>query len=100
MVRRDTGEATRLTNDLSHYEHVSITGDGRSMLTVQKQSSVTIWVGSGNDNARFDPVTATPISSLRSSVAWTPGGKIIYSDPAGGFRNIWRMDANGANPQR
>jgi len=37
---------------------------------------------------------------MRSSVAWAADGKIIYTDPADGFRNIWRMDANGANPQR
>jgi serine/threonine protein kinase/Tol biopolymer transport system component len=100
MVRRDTGEATRLTNDLNNYGRVSITGDGKSMVTVQRQTALTIWAATGNDNLRVDRVSATPLSSLRTSVAWTPDGKIIYTDPAGGFRNIWRMDANGANSQR
>jgi serine/threonine protein kinase len=99
-VRRDTGEATRLTNDLSNYGQVSITGDGKSMVTVQRQTPLTIWVATGNDNLRFERVSAAPLSSLRTSVAWTPDGKIIYTDRADGFRNIWRMDANGANPQR
>ena len=99
-VRRDTGEVTRLTNDLSNYGRVSITGDGKSMVAVQSQTAVTIWAATGNDNSRFDRVSATPLPSRRTSVAWTPDGKIIYTDPADGFRNIWRMDANGANPQR
>ena len=100
MVRRDTGEATRLTNDLSNYERVSITGDGKSMVTVQSQTALTIWAAAGNDNLRFDRVSAAPLSSRRTSVAWTPDGKILYTDPSDGYRNIWRMDANGTNPQR
>ena len=100
MVRRDTGEATRLTNDLSQYGRVSITGDRKSMVTVQSQTALTIWAAAGNDNLHFDRVSAAPLPSRRTSVAWTPDGKILYTDPADGFRNIWRMDANGANPQR
>jgi Tol biopolymer transport system component len=99
-VRRDTGEATRLTNDLSNYGKVSITSDGKSVVTVQSQTALTIWEATGNNNLRFDRVSSMPLSSRRTSVAWTPDGKIIYTDPADGFRNIWRMDANGANPQR
>jgi Tol biopolymer transport system component len=98
-VRRDTGEVTRLTNDLNTYGRVSITGDGKSMVAVQSQISQTIWAATGNDNSRFERVTTTPLS-LRTAVAWTVDGKIIYTDPADGYRNIWRMDPNGANPQR
>ena len=100
MVRRDTGQAIRLTNDLANYGHVSITGDGKSMIAVQSQAMLTIWAGSGSGNVRFNRVSPTPLSSLRTSVAWTPDGNVLYTDPVGGFRNIWRMDANGANPQR
>ena len=100
MVRHDTGEAARVTNDLSDYGHVSVTGDGKSIVTVQSENALTIWAGTGNDNLRFNQVSATPLASLRSSVAWTPDGKIIYTDSGDGVRNIWRMDANGSNPQR
>ena len=100
MVRHDTGEATRLTNDLSNYGRVSVTADGKSIISVQTQNALTIWAATGSDNLRFNRVSATPLSSLRTSVAWTPDGNILYTDPADGFRNIWRMDANGANPQR
>jgi eukaryotic-like serine/threonine-protein kinase len=100
MVRHDTGKATRLTNDLSNYGHVSIAGDGKSMVTVQRQTGLTIWASAGNDNLRFNRISATPLSSLRTSVGWTPDGRILYTDPADGFRNIWSMDANGANSQR
>jgi len=100
MVRHDNGEAARLTNDLSNYGHVSVAGDGKSMVTVQRQTALTIWAGTGSDSQSFRRVSATPFSSRRISVAWTADEKILYTDPANGFRNIWRMDADGSNPQR
>jgi Tol biopolymer transport system component len=99
-VRRDTGETTRLTNDLNNYGRVSITGDGKAMVAVQSQTSLTIWAATDNDNFKFERVSPAPLSSWRTTIAWTVDGKIIYTDPADGYRNIWRMDANGANPQR
>ncbi len=99
-VRRDTGEATRLTNDLNNYGRVSITGDGKSMVAVQSRTSLTIWAATVGDNSRFERVSPAPLSSPRTTVAWTVDGRIIYTDPADGYRNIWRMDANGANPLR
>jgi Tol biopolymer transport system component len=30
-------------------------------------------------------------------VAWTPGGRIVYSDAMGGYRNLWLADADGEN---
>lgn len=100
LVRRDTGEAARLTNDLASYGHVSITRDGKSMVVVQSQTDLGIWASAAGDNSRVNRVSTTPFSSRRTSVAWTPDGKILYTDASGGFRNIWRMDANGANPDR
>ena len=97
MVRHDTGEITRLTNDFANYGHVSVTDDGKSIVSVQTESSVTLWTTTANDTSRFTQIGASPLPSLRIAVGWTPDGKIIYNDPADGFRNIWRMDANGAN---
>ena len=100
MVRHDTGDVTRLTNDLSDYGRVSITGDGQSIVAVQSVSSVSIWAATSSDNSRFTRISAS-IPSPRTAVGWTPGGgSVIYNYPADGFRDIWRMDADGANPKR
>jgi Tol biopolymer transport system component len=100
MVRRATGEATRLTNDLANYGHVSMTADGKSMVAIQIQTALNIWVSAAGGTMQWNRVSPAPLSSARTSVAWTPDNKIIYTDSAGGSRNIWRMEANGANPQR
>jgi len=100
MVRHDTGEVTRLTNDLSSYCRGSISDDGKSIVAVRSESSVTIWVAAGNDNAHFTRISASTLASPRIAVAWTPDSRVIYNDPADGYRDIWRMEADGANPQR
>jgi Tol biopolymer transport system component len=100
-VRADTGEVTRLTNDLSYYGRVSVTDDGKSLVTVQHENSVSIWVAARNGGGfRPERISAAPLPSTRVAVAWTPDGQVVYSDPADGYRNLWRMDAGGANPRQ
>jgi serine/threonine protein kinase len=100
MVRHDTGEITRLTNDLANYSRVSVTDDGESIVSVQSESSVTMWATPASDNTHFTQIGTSQFPSLRIAVGWAPDGGIIYSDAANGFRNIWRMDANGANARQ
>ncbi|HEY1895164.1 MAG TPA: protein kinase [Terracidiphilus sp.] len=100
MVRHDSGEITRLTNDLANYSRVSVTDDGKSIVSVQSESSVTMWATPANDNAHFTQIGNSQFPSLRVAVGWAPDGGIVYNDAADGFRNIWRMDADGANARQ
>jgi Tol biopolymer transport system component len=99
MVRHDDGEAIRLTNDFSNYGRASMTDDGQSLVTAQSESSVSIWVAAGNESSHFNRVGGPTFSSPRVAISWTPDGGIVYNDPADGFRNLWRMDADGTNPR-
>jgi serine/threonine protein kinase len=99
-VRHDTAEVTKLTNDLSSYGRGSISDDGKSVVAVRSESSVTIWAAAGNDNVRFKQISASTLASPRIAVAWTPDNRVIYNNPADGYRDIWRMGADGSNPQR
>ena len=100
LIQRRDGAVTRLTNDLSNYDRVTLTNDGKSLATVQSESSAAIWVAPGGDAARAVRITAAPLRSTRISVGWTPEGRIVYSDPSGDYRNLWVMDADGGNRRR
>lgn len=100
MVRRNGGVVTRLTNDLSNYDRVTLTNDGRSLATVQSESSAAIWVAPGGDVAHSVRITPTPLRSTHIGVAWTPDGGILYSDPTGDYRNLWLVDSDGSNRRR
>jgi serine/threonine protein kinase len=100
MVRHDNGEITRLTNDFANYGPVSVTADGKSMVSVQSESFVTMWATPANDNSHFTQIGTTQFPSLRIAVGWSPDGGIVYNDAADGVRNLWRMDANGAQARQ
>jgi serine/threonine protein kinase len=98
-VVHSTGAVARLTNDLSNYGPVTLTNDGKSLATVQSETSAAIWVAPG-DSSRAVPINTVPLRSTIVTVAWTPQGRIIYSDPTGDYRNLWLIDPDGSNRQR
>ncbi len=100
MVSHDKGVVTRLTNDLSDYDRVTLTNDGRSLATVQSDTSAAIWVAPGGESSRAVRLATVPLRSSITAVTWTPDKRIVYSDTTGDYRNLWVIDANGANPQR
>jgi serine/threonine protein kinase len=100
MVAHDNGAVTRLTNDLSDYGPVTLTNDEKSLATVQSETSAAIWIAPGGDSSRAVRVSTVPLRSRIVTVAWTPQGRILYSDPTGDYRNLWLTDPDGGNRQR
>jgi dipeptidyl aminopeptidase/acylaminoacyl peptidase len=95
------GRVRTLTNDLNNYADISLTDDGRSLLTLESQELTNAWVGS-----LTDPDSAKQITSgnagLLPSFAWTPDDKIVYRQQSGAERgsSMWVMapDGTGARP--
>jgi Tol biopolymer transport system component len=100
MVAHKNGLVTRLTNDLSNYGRVTVTNDGKSLATVQSENSSAIWVAPGGEASRAVRISVAPLRSTHSAVAWTPAGRILYSDPTGDSRNLWLINPDGVDPQR
>ncbi len=94
------GEVQNITNDLSSYEDFSMTADSQTMVAIQREYSMGIWLTSKDDFS-----TATSINSKTGAddgergVAWTRDGRIVFVSSEGGAQNIWRMDADGADPK-
>lgn len=99
-VLHSNGAVTRLTNDLNNYDHVVLANDGRTLATVQSETSATIWTAPGGDAARAVRLSAVPLHSRRVALAWTPDERVVYSDSAGDYGNLWVMDADGRNLHR
>jgi len=88
------GEARQITNDLSHYDSLSATADGKSFVTTQTGKSSGIFVGETGADDFKEIVSET--GQLHPFV-WTPEGEIIFRSNQGGVSNLWMMDANGDN---
>jgi Tol biopolymer transport system component len=91
-VSHRDGQVARLTNDLTNYDRMTVTEDGKTLAGVQSETTASIWVAPGGDAARAARVSLTPLRSNVVGIAWTPDGRIVYSEPAGGGIRLWAID--------
>jgi eukaryotic-like serine/threonine-protein kinase len=92
-----SGEARRITNDLSDYRGVSLSSDSGSLLTVQRQTFTSIWVmGKGTEQ----PSQITSGAGRYFDLSWTPDGKILYASDASGNADIWEIEADGTGQKQ
>lgn len=96
MVNYPSGEARRISNDLSDYANASLSSDGRSIVSVQYNTVGQVWVGPADA-----PDNAKQVSSGREDgvwgLAWTPGDQIVYTALDSGRWDLFLVDADGAN---
>ena len=95
------GEARRVTNDLNNYTGVSLTTDSNRLVTVQSETSSSIWLAPNADANRATRTTsgAGQIDG-RDGLAWTREGKIVYASNASGNLDLWMMNADGSQQRQ
>ena len=95
------GEARRITNDLNNYSGVSLTADSNRLVTVQFETSSSIWLAPNGDANRATRTTsgAGQVDG-RDGVAWTADGKIVYASNASGNLDLWMMNADGSQQRQ
>jgi Tol biopolymer transport system component len=94
-----SGDVQNVTNDLSSYEDFSLTADSQTIVAIQRQYSMGIWVTQPDDFSSTVSINSkTAADDGERGVAWTRDGKLVFVSSEGGAQNIWRMDADGSNP--
>jgi len=95
-----SGEVQNVTNDLSSYEDFNMTADSQTIVAVQRQYSMGIWLTTENDFSNSVGINSkTAADDGERGICWTRDGKIVFVSSEGGAQNIWRMDADGSNPK-
>jgi eukaryotic-like serine/threonine-protein kinase len=91
-----SAEAHKITADVNSYISLSVASDSRSLLAVQSDINVNLWVGPANN-----PDAAVQISSGRmdgiGGLAWTMDGRIVYQGNVGDTYQIWMVNADGSS---
>ena len=84
-----TGEAIRVSNDLSSYLSLSVTGDGLSFITTEQRQAATIYIADSpavlNDKVDWK---LAPISTQQATgydLSWTATGKLLQRDASWHF---------------
>ncbi|MBV9341299.1 MAG: protein kinase, partial [Acidobacteria bacterium] len=79
-----SGELENVTNDLNEYYDISVTTDGRALVTIQQQPSSAIYLGNAPakwpGEIKLNPTPMTSGQSEGSSVVWGSDGKIYFTD--------------------
>jgi Tol biopolymer transport system component len=93
-----SGDVTRVTNDLSSYVSLSVTGDGRSFITTEQREAATVYVGDSPPELS-DKIDwkLTPVSTQQATgyeLSWTANGKLLQKDASW---HIEETDADGSN---
>jgi Tol biopolymer transport system component len=90
-----SGEIRRLTNNLNGYTSVSITSDGKSIVTGEMVSKSAVWVSPDTKPENAKPVM--PSTGDTWGASWTPDNRIVYVSDQTGDAEVWIMDADGKN---
>lgn len=93
-----TGETKRISNDVNGYNGISITGDGKNLITTQGDIQSNIFVGTEGQTAEWKKVTSGRYEGLH--VAWVPDGRVVYVSQESGNNDIWIMNADGSGRKR
>jgi Tol biopolymer transport system component len=92
------GEVTRITNDLSTYNGLSLAADGSSFVTVRNETRSRIWtMPEGKVESGQEITAGAGTDDGVNGVAWTNDGRIVYASSNGGNLDIWIMEPSGGN---
>jgi serine/threonine protein kinase/Tol biopolymer transport system component len=98
LIAYPGGYASRITNDLSSYQGLGVTSDGRSVVTVQETRLANIWTASDADFAGLKRITSeTGRDEGLSGLAWTPDGDIVYTTRTLALQDLWAVGSNGSS---
>jgi serine/threonine protein kinase len=90
------GKLSRLTNDLNSYAGVSVTSDRGSLVTAQRVSHSSIWVG---NRLATQGAEVVPLSlGKRGDIAWA-GDRLVYTSFNPGEPAIVSIPPDGKTPE-
>ena len=88
-----SGEARRITNDLSDYRGLTAAAASQTVAVVQFDQRSNVWVA-GNDGAGAVQVTANNYDGF-DGLAWTPDDRLLYTSTRNGAEDLWISDSDG-----
>ncbi|HUP46362.1 MAG TPA: protein kinase [Thermoanaerobaculia bacterium] len=87
------GSPTQITNDLFDYRIVSLTADGKSLMTVAAEAMADIWVAA--PGALPKKITNARLEGSHG-LATLPDGRIVASSLETGKLDLWIMNRDGS----
>jgi Tol biopolymer transport system component len=89
------GEVHKITGDVNSYISLSVASDSGSIVAVQADINVNLWVGPAKDPDDSVQITSGRMDGI--GLAWTTDGRIVYQGNVGDTFQIWMVNADGSN---
>jgi Tol biopolymer transport system component len=90
------GAVRKVTNDLNDHRIISLTADGRSLVSVAGAVSSTVWSAPVAGSGRTRRMTRALTDGL-GGVAFSPEGKLVYTSDVGEVSGLWMAGLDGAD---
>lgn len=98
MLSYPNGEVRRLTNDLEAYFWISLSADGQKLVTRQQRIFSHLWLVPNGDIKKARQITSGGRNQDGyGGLAWTPDGKIIFTQFANNTTNLFSIESDGTN---
>ena len=91
------GQRSRVTTDLNAYINASLSADGKTLATVQTETTATIHVlEKGREPRQLTGGGARREDGI-AGMTWLPDGRLVFASTASGFQQLWIIDGDGQN---
>ena len=92
-----SGPVRRVTNDLVDYRIARVTADGRSLITIGFDATVSLWTAPFENPAAIKKVPSERRDGF-FGIAWTPDAKrVLFGAYVRDRREIWTMAPDGSD---
>ena len=88
LVSMPTGDRAELTRDVNLYEGVSLSADGRTVITTRRDisSRISVW-----DDTELRPLTGEGYYDGREGLEWINEDEIIFTSNRSGPLHLWKV---------
>jgi eukaryotic-like serine/threonine-protein kinase len=96
VVSYPGGAVRRVSNDLSEYSSVAISGDGRMIASVQTNIVSNLWMAASNAPDTIKQVTFGRREGM-AGLTFMPDHRIVYTGNPSGNWDVFMVDTDGRN---
>jgi TolB protein len=100
QIDHPSGTTRRITNDLGNYQGAVITGDGRSILSVQEFFGANLWVNAADSPGPQQISKEMGRYEGLSGIALAPDGRIAFTVINKGDQDIWIANSDGSDSRQ